>query len=265
MRRRRLLAASLFGAAYAAYRWQPVRKTLLPCRPSGDERVDPETDRLFRPGTRVTIVTAHPDDTEFYLGGTLLQLRDADARLCLIVTTDGNKAYRSLRNRPRIARTRCAEQRAAAQAWNAEEVVFLGCPDGRVRATSSLIERITKELTQTAPEYVFLFEPRYLPPLWHQDHQQTGLATEAAMRQAGVGRWALYFATGAPNYVRDVTPHWPERLGLLRMHPSEWQDRPGYRRLRLVQRLITADAERDGARIGVPYGEGLRCVRIDIT
>src|SRR6266702_4597345 len=82
------------GAAWTAYRYQPLRLCLRPGRPAeAGPRLTAEDVGLFRPDTRVLIVTAHPDDTEFYLGGTLLRLAEAGARLHLVVATDGEKGY----------------------------------------------------------------------------------------------------------------------------------------------------------------------------
>src|SRR5207302_10889033 len=84
--------AALAGAVWAGYRYQPLRVCLHGgCPVQG--AVASEPDDLFRPETRVLIVSAHPDDTEFYLGGTLLRLAEAGARLHLVVATDGDKGY----------------------------------------------------------------------------------------------------------------------------------------------------------------------------
>src|SRR6266852_5609743 len=89
-----LCKAALAGAAWAAYRYQPLQFCLRPGHPpEAGPRITAEALGLFRPDTRVLIVTAHPDDTEFYLGGTLLRLAEAGARLHLIVATDGDKGY----------------------------------------------------------------------------------------------------------------------------------------------------------------------------
>ena len=208
----------------------------------------------------MTIVTAHPDDTEFYIGGLLLRLSDLGAHLSLIVATDGDKGYYPFANPARLRRIRRAEQSHAAAQWQAQEVVFLGHRDGRLRADEKLVRQIETELRRLDPEYLFLFDVRYPPRLTHQDHLEAGRAAFEAVQRTNAGRWALHFSTRAPNFVADVTDLWPRRRELLRCHPSQWHNR----QFDTVSSLITQSALADGRRLGVEYGEGLRCVRLGV-
>jgi LmbE family N-acetylglucosaminyl deacetylase len=251
--------AAFAAAVWAAYRYQPQRLCLRPARPT---EVDPgralEPADLFRPGVRVLVVTAHPDDSEFFLGGTLLRFADAGARLHLLVATDGEKGYYPFARPAALRRQRRQEQRTAATHWRAEEVVFLGHPDGRLRCSETLVAQIERELRRIAPEYVMLFEYRRPPLIAHQDHLRAGEAAFVALRRSGIGAWALYFATRAPDLFVDVSPCWERRLALLDCHASQWHGT----RYRPVRALITRTARKDGRRIGTPFAEGLRCVRV---
>jgi LmbE family N-acetylglucosaminyl deacetylase len=249
---------ALAGTAWAAYRYQPLRVCLRPGRPlETDPRVTSEQVGLFRPDARVLIVTAHPDDTEFYLGGTLLRLAEAGARLHLVVATDGDKGYYPFARPDALRQLRRQEQRAAAAQWQAEEVRFLGQRDGRLSCSETLVGQIEGELRRIEPEYVLLFEYRWPPLVAHQDHLRAGEATFAAMRHTGIEAWALHFATGAPNLWVDVSSCWARRLALLAYHRSQWHDA----RYRRVRALITHTARRDGRRMGTLFAEGLRCAR----
>ena len=250
------MAALIGGAAWGFYRWQPLRLQFAPL-PSPDETLSggPDKAQLFRLGARIAIIAAHPDDAEFYLGGTLLQLGDIGASLHLIVATDGDKGYYPLARPERLRQIRRQEQRNAAHQWQASEVVFLGHRDGRLRADETLISQIEAELRRIEPEFVFLFESHYPPRLTHQDHLRAGEATFAALQRSGIGAWALRYSTLAPNFAIDVSASWARRMALLPFHGSQWHDR----RLRLVSGIIMRNAQTDGRRIGVPYAEGLRC------
>jgi LmbE family N-acetylglucosaminyl deacetylase len=251
--------AALGAAVWAAYRYQPLRLCLRPGGPAEtDLPVTWERGALFQPETRVLIVTAHPDDSEFYLGGTLLRLAEVGARLHLIVATDGDKGYYPFAHPAFLGRLRRQEQRTAAAEWRAEEVLFLAHRDGRLRRSEILIEQIENELRRIVPEYVLLFEHRWPPRVTHQDHLRAGEATWAAMQRAGIGAWALHFATRAPNLLVDVSPWWESRLALLDDHHSQWHDT----RYRQVRAIITHNARNDGRRIGTPFAEGLRAMRM---
>jgi LmbE family N-acetylglucosaminyl deacetylase len=251
--------AALGGVAWAAYRYQPLRLCLRPGRlAETDPHVDPEDVGLFRPDARVLIVTAHPDDTEFFLGGTLLRLAETGAQLHLVVATDGDKGYYPLARPDALRKRRRQEQRTAAAEWRAEEGVFLGHRDGRLRCSEALVGQIEGELQRIAPEYVLLFEYRWPPLVAHQDHLRAGEATFEALQRAGIEAWALYFATRAPNLFVDISPWWNHRLTLLDCHLSQWHH-PRYRQVRA---LITHTARKDGLRIGTTFAEGLRSVGV---
>jgi LmbE family N-acetylglucosaminyl deacetylase len=211
---------------------------------------------LFSPGTRIAVVTAHPDDTEFYVPGLLTRLGDAGAAITLIVATDGEKAYQPFAIAERNRRVRRAEQHAAAAMWRAREVVYLGYPDSRFQVTAGVISRIERELQRQAPEYVFTFDPAYPPRVTHRDHCCIGDAARRATREISSVDWLVFFSTREPNYALDVTELWDWRWKLLRMHRSQFHGG----RLAVARRLITADARAAGRLIGTRYAEALRCM-----
>src|SRR5579862_2205383 len=119
-------AVALVIGAAGLYEYQPQRYDLFPRpAPTMNPWTDPDSARLFAPGARVTIVTAHPDDAEFYIGGLLTRLAASGAHLSLIVTTDGDKGYYPFENAAENRRIRRLEQTEAARQWQAESVSFL--------------------------------------------------------------------------------------------------------------------------------------------
>ena len=74
-RRRVIVYGSIAGLLVGFYYYQPNRIDFIPrSLPKNNPRLDPDSKNLFKKGTRVAIVTAHPDDAEFFLGGTLTML-----------------------------------------------------------------------------------------------------------------------------------------------------------------------------------------------
>src|SRR5579871_345220 len=133
LRRTAWTLAALGAALVGIYEYQPQRYDLFPRTPPAiTPWTAPDSAHLFSAVARVVIVTAHPDDAEFYLGGTLTKLGRAGARLSLMVCTDGDKGYYPFEDAARNRRVRREEQRTAAGMWNAAEVDFLGYPDGRL-------------------------------------------------------------------------------------------------------------------------------------
>ncbi len=262
-RLRRFVRSSLFilivllAILTGYYWWQPYRIDFFPHkRPSPNPPVDPDSKRLFSPGVRVTLVTAHPDDAEFYLGGLLSRLHDTGAVLSLIVATDGDKAYIPWADHAKLKQVRRAETEEAAHRWGAHEALFLGYHDSRLTLSRELVLRIADALHLLHPEYVLLFDGEYPPRISHRDHRTMGTATEEAAKQAGEGKWLLHFSTSAPNFAVDVTPYWARKKALLHVHASQFGTQEGR-----IDGIIAGQAASQGHLIGVQYAEAFRCER----
>jgi LmbE family N-acetylglucosaminyl deacetylase len=254
------VSAALAAGAGLLYAWGPQRVDLFPRRrPRPHPWLDPECERLFAPGTRVAVVTAHPDDAEFYLGGLLPQLGAAGAWLGLIVVTDGDKGYQPFADAVRNRRVRRTEQDRAAAAWDAREVVYFGCYDSRFGVTPELVARLERALARLAPEYLLAFDAVHPPRVTHRDHLAAGAAAAAAAARLPTARWLLRFSTSAPNFAVDVTAQWARRWELLHLHRSQFDRNP---RRALAHQLITRAARADGRLLRVHFAEGLRCTRL---
>jgi LmbE family N-acetylglucosaminyl deacetylase len=245
----------LLLALIGAYKWQPWEYDFFPrTPPNPNPWTPPEPDKLFAIGTRVAVITAHPDDPEFYLGGTLTKLGKVGAQISLIIVTAADKAYYPFTDPDKLRAVRQREQTEAASQWGANEVVFLNLPDGRLRANAQTVARIRRELYRINPEYIFCFDGSYPPRLSHQDHRRAGEAAEMAAKEMGFTGWICRFSTSAPNYVIDTTEEWPEKMRLLAIHKSQFHDE----RLTRIRNMVSGRGREDGNRIGVKYGEGLR-------
>jgi LmbE family N-acetylglucosaminyl deacetylase len=243
-----------------AYFWQPYRIDIFPRPiPKNQVLIDPDTLNLFRKGVKVTVITAHPDDSEFYIGGLLTKLSRTGAAINLIVCTRGDKSYNPFKDHAAIGDTRVAEQIKAAGLWHSRGALFLSSHDGRMVATVEVVEQISDALRQYGPDYILCFDSMYPPRISHRDHGAGGEAAERAVLKTGVGKWIMRFSTRAPNYVADVTNECENKKKLLHIHKSEFY---GEKRDR-IDAMITRNAMGDGARINVTLGEGLRCTRLN--
>ena len=251
--------AVLSGLLWGLYEYQPMRYDFVErTLPADNAWADPDSAHLFSPGANIVIVTAHPDDAEFYLGGLLTKLGASGAKLTLIVCTDGDKGYYLWEDAARNRRVRQQEQRDAAKMWNAQEVIFFSYPDGRLFANPDVVDRIATILKRVQPDYILAFDYDYSKRLNHRDHRNAGDAAEKAVHQAGTGRWLLRFNTLAPNFAVDVTSEWPRKRELLAVHASQFNGK----RLAQVENIVTRSAENDGRLLRVRYAEGLRCTRL---
>jgi len=202
------------------------------------EALDPNEPRF----ARVLAVGAHPDDAEFYAGGTLARLADAGVRVSLVVATDGGRGGRGLDDAPRV---RAGEQERAAKLVPFHATANLGRPDGALVADTALVAELAALLRAERPELVLTHDPHTFfrmrngrTQLGHSDHRATAQAVLDAVypRAAspnffpeqlagGVGPWypreLWLFDTAAPTAAVDVSATFERKLAALRAHESQ--------------------------------------------
>jgi len=134
-----------------------------------------EAPPLDVPG-RALGIGAHPDDIEFGGGGTLARWALAGCHVTMLIVTDGSKGTWDAATDPAtLAATRRDEQRAAAAALGASDVVHLDLVDGEVEATMALREELCRQIRLARPDVVLTHDPWQRYQL-HPDHRATGTA-----------------------------------------------------------------------------------------
>jgi LmbE family N-acetylglucosaminyl deacetylase len=136
-------------------------------------------------------IFAHPDDIEFSTVGTLARWAKAGSRISYILLTSGDVGI----DDPEISkkdaiRIREAESRKAAELAGAEEIKFLGQPDGMLEVTLELRKLLVKEIRRFKPEVVVCGDPTITLAsesyINHPDHRAAAtLAIDAAFPAAG--------------------------------------------------------------------------------
>ena len=239
------------------YFYQPIRVDFFPKpAPNPNPSVSPDPAHLFSRNAKVMVVTAHPDDSEYYLGPFLLRLAKAGAKVNLVVCTDGDKSYYPWQNGGEMRKIRRGEQLAAAMVWKANSVSFLGYPDG-LQPRPNVVAAIGRQIALRHPDWLVTFAGNYPPRVAHGDHRSAGQAAMLAA-EAGGPKWVMMFATHAPNYTADVSHEASQEEGLLALHTSEFS---GAKLVRISNGLETEMSE-EGDGIGVPFGIEFRCLRL---
>src|SRR5713226_7653303 len=134
---------------------------------------------------RILVVTAHPDDVDFGVSGSVARWSDDGAEVAYCIVTDG-EAGGSDDSIPRVemARIRRAEQTAAAKVVGVTDLTFLGYPDGRLESTIDLRRDISRVIRQFRPNRVVCQSPdRNYRRIYasHPDHLAVGDSTFAAV------------------------------------------------------------------------------------
>jgi LmbE family N-acetylglucosaminyl deacetylase len=218
---------------------------------------------------RVLVVTAHPDDVDFGVAGSVATWTAAGIEVTYCVVTDGDAGGSDLElSRDEMARVRRAEQTEAAATVGVTDVHFLGYPDGRLQPTIELRRDISRVIRTVRPHRVVCQSPQRI---WervyasHPDHLAAGEAAVCAvypdarnpfahpeLLEAGFEPWTvpqlwLMAHPGVDVYV-DTTDTIDKKVAALRCHVSQIPDPEG-----LDQRMRDWGAM-IASRVGLPEG-----------
>jgi LmbE family N-acetylglucosaminyl deacetylase len=203
---------------------------------------------------RILTITAHPDDVDFGVAGSVAAWTAAGATVTYCVVTDGDAGgFDPSVPRARIPEIRRSEQAAAAAEVGVKDLVWLGHPDGRVEATIGLRRDLTRVIRQVRPQWVVCQSPERM---WdrlfasHPDHLAVGEAAVCAVYPDARNPFAfpeleedgleahvveelwIMASPRADTYV-DVTDTFGAKLAALRAHRSQETDREGTLEARL--------------------------------
>jgi LmbE family N-acetylglucosaminyl deacetylase len=200
--------------------------------------------------TRVLVVLAHPDDPEYFCGGTVARWCAEGRSVTYCLLTRGDKGSDESGVDPAsLAHLREAEQRAAARLLGVREVFFLDHPDGYLVPDLNLRREIVGVIRRARADIVVTCDPTIFTPssnyLNHPDHRAAGQATLDAVfpaagsrlffpeleREQGLEPYAVslvYVADALhPNTTIDVTAYLDRKVAALREHKSQIRDLDG--------------------------------------
>ena len=195
---------------------------------------------------RVLMAVAHPDDAEFWAGGTIAAWADAGVEVTYCVLTDGNAGgFDPALPRDEIPRIRRAEQQKAAASLGVHEVQFLGRAEGDIRRNSrELHVELVRAIRRVRPHVVVTWSPEWNWERFrscHPDHLATGAAVLAAIYpdagnpfalawlrdneglEAWIVRevWLLNSPQREVNHYMDITATFDRKVTAVRAHASQ--------------------------------------------
>jgi LmbE family N-acetylglucosaminyl deacetylase len=209
------------------------------------------------PPTHILVVAAHPDDIEFYAGGTLATWSTQGAHAHYVLVTDGGSGSRDPRCTPaELARHRRAEQRRAAAVLGVSSVTFLGYPHAACEPTLELRLAIARIILQVRPEAMLTFDPHryyHATGINHPDHLVVGASTLGAIMPLANTLLA------APSLLAEgLEPHDVSRIYLFEpATPTHWMpltDADVARKLEALRAHASQLATWDGVSAAVAYG-----------
>lgn len=210
---------------------------------------------------RALVVVAHPDDAEFWLGGTVAGWTDRGIEVSYCVLTDGEGGgFDPGVPRQEIPGIRRAEQQCAAEVLGVKSVRFLGIPEEGLRGVRrELHEELVREIRRVRPERVVTWSPEWNWQRFrscHPDHLATGAAVLEAIYPDASNRFALphlredeglepwtvreVWLLNSPlpeiNHYVDITNAFDRKVAAVQAHVSQVKD-PDSLRERLRERI----------------------------
>jgi len=248
------------------------------------------------------VLAPHPDDAEYYAGGTIARMIAAGARAVIVIATDGRCGSYELDSETLI-RVRAEEARRGAAVLGAAPPILLGHPDTELDRLPSghLREQFMRAIRQFKPDVVITEDP-LAPDEMHPDHRAVARAAAEAIAFASLPlvhpehlaaglephfvTEKYFYACGIANAnkIVDVSETLAVRIAALAEHKSqvaflvegvlrqarlaglnvaEVMPEVADDPLALLTWSIQAEAAEVGRAIGVRYGEAFRYARYD--
>jgi LmbE family N-acetylglucosaminyl deacetylase len=126
----------------------------------------------------ILVIGAHPDDIEFFAGGTIARFCEEGKQVFYLITTNGQRGTLDPKaNSQEIIKIREEEARDAAKVLGVKELFFLGYEDGFLDQIShlELREKYIYYIRKLKPGIVMTFDP-WNPYEPHSDHRKTAMA-----------------------------------------------------------------------------------------
>jgi len=242
------------------------------------------TPDTLPPGTwdspkNILVILAHPDDPEFFCGGTLAKWARDGHSITYQLITCGDKGFNDSTPPDMTPEALCAirheEQQAAAKAIGVKEVHFMDTDDGYLVPDINLRREIVRVIRKFKPDILVTCDPQNLFAVYglnHPDHRAAGqVVLDAVFPAAGnkeffpelvkegyephMPREIWCSLTSQPNTTIDITDVWQTKLKALLQHKSQVGDVEKFR-----ERMKTRHTE-DSTEENPRYEEKFRVVK----
>ena len=225
---------------------------------------------------RALAVYAHPDDPDVSCGGTLARWVAEGCEVHILVCTNGDKGTTDPEVAPAaLATLRSREMEQAAKVLALAGHHALGHPDGEIEDTAGLREQIVRFVRDLRPDAVLCPDPTAVffgeDYLNHRDHRVTGFAVLDALSPAAA--LPNYFPSAGPAHQTsvaymsgtlepsvwvDISATIGQKVAAVSCHKSQVPD-PEW-----ADRVVRLRAEAEGSRVGVPFAEAFRRLRLHV-
>jgi len=216
-------------------------------RETKKETAEIPIEEIWGKKKKILVILAHPDDPEFFCGGTIAKWTAAGNEVIYCLLTKGDKGIQEGFNfRGDIKDLRIKEQKEASVELGVNEIVFLEYKDGYLVPNLEMRKRITYIIRKIQPEIVVTCDPtNYFirdDYINHPDHRAVGQATIDAVFPASQNarifpdlleqeelhphhvQEVWLSLPYQPNLTVNVTDTWDKKIAALLNHQSQIGD-----------------------------------------
>ncbi|MCK5020461.1 MAG: PIG-L family deacetylase [Candidatus Peribacteraceae bacterium] len=168
---------------------------------------------------KILIIAPHPDDETFWMGGTIMKLKQRGYFIHLLILTLGEKSRHPKYNEEEMKIVRKKEAVLAANALRIDSYEFGYLEDTRI-GTDEAYELIINAIRKERPQRI------YSPcnPDTHQDHLSTYKATKLAAMHENVEEVFIYDSSrlhASMNFYEDISDLLDEKIKVCKLYGSQ--------------------------------------------
>ena len=173
---------------------------------------------------RVLVLSPHPDDEAIGCGGTLCRHSAAGDEIRVIFLTSGERGSRVM-GPGETASVRETEAKAAAAVLGLAEIEFLRAPDGRLRSSAAVMEKVAGAIAKFQPDYLYTAHGGEA----HSDHRAAMRLATRAVREAPRPKpvmrlFEVWTPLRHPNHFEDITAHVETKARAVQCYASQCQN-----------------------------------------
>jgi len=194
----------------------------------------------------ILVILAHPDDPEFFLGGSIARWIKMGHTVRYVLLTQGDKGAKDVTlTAQEISNIRIREQQDACDYLGVKSVDFMDYEDGYIVPDLEMRKRVVREIRKYQPQILVTCDPSNIFPssqyINHPDHRYAGqVVVDAAFPAAGNHFFFMDLIedgyppheveevwmslTSQPDVTLDVTEFSDVKLEALKQHASQIGD-----------------------------------------
>ncbi len=210
---------------------------------------------------KVLIVSPHPDDAEFAMGGTIVKMVESGWEVVIVDLTDGEPTPFGSKE------IRQKEKEKASRILGVEKRICLEMPNRYLQANLENRRKLAELIRLNQPDLIF----GPVVPDYHPDHIEAAKLLNAARFEAkfhktdmkGNPHWTprqySYYSThkpehNKPSFIVDITDQWDKKIKAVWAYESQIRNTSSANSASLPERIEVV-CRYFGQCIGSKYGE----------